>query len=40
MKLYIVVVFDLKICMEEDNRDQSNIKGDNNLCGTRVFFVI
>jgi len=30
MKPYTVVVYDLRMCMKEDNLDQTNIKGFNS----------
>ena len=31
MKLYIVAVFDLKMCLMKDNLGRKNIKGDNSM---------
>jgi len=38
MKLYIVVVYDLRMCLKEDNPGQKkshgrSFKGDNYMCG-------
>ena len=41
MKLYTVVVNNLRMCMKEDNPGPTNIKGDHYLFRTRVVsFVI
>ena len=32
MKLYTVAVYNLRICMKEDNPSQNYFKGDNKLC--------
>ena len=40
MKLYTVVVYDLKMCMKENNRGLIYIKRDNYLSRTEVSFVI
>jgi len=34
MKLYTVVVYNLRMCMKEDNSGQKYHKGDNSKCGT------
>jgi len=34
-KLNTVLVYDLRMCMKEDNLGPKNIMGDNCLCGTR-----
>jgi len=40
MKLYIVVVNNIMMYMKDHNLGPKNIKGDNYLYGTDVFFVI
>jgi len=40
MKLYIVVVYNLRMCIKEENPGSKCIKGDNYVCCTGVFFVI
>jgi len=34
MKLYTVVVYDLRMFIKEDNSGRKNIKGENYLCRT------
>jgi len=40
MKLYTVVVYDMRMCMKRDNPGWKSFKGDNHLCVTGVSFVI
>jgi len=36
VKLYIVAVFDLGMCIKEDNPSQNYFKGDKQYCGMWV----
>ena len=38
MKPYKVAVFNLRMCMKEENRGLKYFKGDNKYCYQRVFF--
>jgi len=40
MKLYTVVVYDLRMYMKKDILSPNYFKGDNYLCGIRVSFVV